>query len=190
MMPEFKSGMNIPEQKDKCPECRGDGLKWVGSHPYEFTNGYCPTCKGTGQKKLDNEDALEARTAFSRHCFGQEKLDSPELREKLQSIMYDPPCSNLSERCPTYDVQGHFCYGDDTGDCRLYDQIITLLPACDCCERPLEVDAQKQKIVDAVKEGKKQGRREVIKEIEEQAGETLFLLEDLKFWHDLREEKQ
>ncbi|KKN74974.1 hypothetical protein LCGC14_0384760 [marine sediment metagenome] len=69
------------------------------------------------------------------------------------------------------------------------DKLLVLIPTCDCCERPLEVDAQKQKIVDAVKEAKKRGRREVIKEIEEQAGETLFLLEDLKFWHDLKEEK-
>ncbi len=160
--------------KQTCPTCKGSKLV-----PFNQRVGLghhkCPTCHGTGQKRLDNEDALEARTAFSRHCFGQEKLDRPD-REKIKEVLteYDPDWLDDATEVDIADFVG---------------AIVALFPTCDCCERPLEVDAQKQKIVDAVKDAKKQGRREVIKEIEEQAGETLWLLEDLKFWHDLRGEK-
>lgn len=37
--------------KEVCPKCGGDGLKWVGSHPYEFTNGLCPTCQAKSQEE-------------------------------------------------------------------------------------------------------------------------------------------
>ena len=39
-----------------------------------------------------------------------------QVKEKIAKLMNDPPCSNRSERCPTYDVQGHYCYGDGS-DC-------------------------------------------------------------------------
>ncbi len=42
------------------------------------------------------------------------------------------------------------------------DQLTALIPTCDCCERPLEVDAQKQKIVDAVE----QERERIVEVIE------------------------
>ena len=117
----------------------------------------------------DEPYAEQVWALIQRHCEGK-KLDSPG-REKIAKLIRSVV--------------------DDDYECEsTTDQITTLIPTCDCCERPLEVDAQKQKIVDAVKEAKKQGRREVIKEIEKQAGETLFLLEDLKFWHALKEEKE
>ena len=41
--------------KEVCPKCGGDGLKWVGSHPYEFTNGLCLTCQGKSKRSIDKQ---------------------------------------------------------------------------------------------------------------------------------------
>ena len=62
--------------------------------------------------------SLIAEDTLKKARVGYVKWD----REKVVQVMKDPPCSNRSERCPTWDAQGHFCYGDGS-DCRLADQL-------------------------------------------------------------------
>ncbi len=51
------------EQEDKCPECKGDGFifGFVSSFGPE-ERGDCPTCNGTGEKKLDSADREDVET--------------------------------------------------------------------------------------------------------------------------------
>ena len=43
----------MTEQNDKCPDCRGRGIRFSIAERFEFP---CPTCNGTGEKKLDSPD--------------------------------------------------------------------------------------------------------------------------------------
>ncbi len=73
---------------NKCPECRGARVVWVENHdcdPPDVWMEDCPTCTGTGEKKLDRPPLISRVRAESAvgvtDCSGREF--TPEEKEDL-----------------------------------------------------------------------------------------------------------
>ncbi len=117
----------MAEQKDKCPDCLGKGrIEYRSTEPPQF----CITCNGTGEKKLDRPEL-------------ERQIDLEALAGTHRVI----PC--FKEYCDGEPINAYLTSASIT---KILKNILALIPTCDCCERPLEVDAQKQKIVDAVEQ--------------------------------------
>ena len=67
--------MGYEQVWDKCPECKGRGIRFNIAERVEWD---CPTCNGTGEKKLDSPDREQERESTAS-MFGYIEDMFPEL---------------------------------------------------------------------------------------------------------------
>ncbi len=166
---------------DMCPnpKCINGYIKIPKTEWPKWTTTPCPTCQGTGKHKLDNKREKIAAETYYRYerrgfqwDFEQAKQQSaPNVRESVR-------CSYLwaDQIIALFDEEEIYWKGYEAARKNLeapevkalVEDALTeakkqvKLEFCDNCETPLNVDAQKQKIVDAKHE---EGER-IVKEIE------------------------